>query len=116
MSISWVTLARPFAAQRRALKLLVRAGQRRGGFHSADSIRFAELRAVQVSWGRFVSDALPKIRAATTAPPLCDACVHWNVMDGKGGWCDLENQWCTHARSLRGGCRPAGDKFEEREK
>lgn len=49
------------------------------------------------------------------APPLCDQCAHNDVMDGKGGWCERFNTWATHARSLRGQCRPAGDFWEAKE-
>ena len=113
MSISWVTLARPFAAQslwaRRKSEAAASAGPRARSY-----VRGVRAGA-RVSWETLREEVLPQIQAATATPPLCDACAYWNVMDGKGGWCELENQWCTHARSLRGGCRPAGDKFEERE-
>ena len=113
MSVSWVTLARPFAAQS-----LCAVRKCRGG--AVGPVASAYLHGVRegarLSWEKFREEVLPQIQAATATPPLCDACAHWNVFDGRGGWCEMENQWCTHARSLRGGCRPAGDKFEEREK
>lgn len=102
--MNWITLARPFAAERRWMRRLVRQGQ------DQSVLDIIGDRAVTCVWVNFRNNTLPQI-----LPPLCDSCAHWSVMDGKGGWCDRGNTWAGHFSKAGQPCGPTKALFEERE-